>query len=266
VTLNKPVLVFGLVASGLIMQFANSASSTAADTSRATFLGTAPTPDPDYDPSDLGMTVTALPPNGTVLLADGFTPVRLGQLLPLAHLGALKFRPALSGTAGGSGFRSPTAPPAGAVVAAEPGLPAGCAVLSVPLNSGARTIGIQLCPRFDHRASGSFGIITGLPENGAVLLADGTTAVAPGQTLTAAQLKRLRFRPAADTSGQISALSYLVVGPAGGAVAGCVLLIVRPVAPPLGATGRGGSAPASVAGSGVVASVDLAAPLMTYDP
>lgn len=236
------------------MQYQSSASSPVAKASRATFLGTATPLDSNFVPSDLSMTVTALPPNGTVL--DGFTPVRLGQVLTLAHLGALKFRPALSGAAGSPGFGPPTANPAGAVVGADTGLPAGCAVLSVPQDSGARTIGIQISRRSDSRASGSYAIITGLPSNGVVRLADGMTAVAQGQTLTAAQLKRLRFRPAIDAVGQISNLTYLMIGSAGN-LAGCVLLIVRPAAPPLSAAARG--APASVAESSSAGSAGPAA-------
>jgi hypothetical protein len=206
------------------------------------------------------MTVTALPPNGTVLLADGFTPVHLRQALPLAELGTLKFMPALSSTAGSPGFGSCTTNPAGAVVDAEAGLPAGYSVLSVPRDSGARTIGIQIFAGSDYPASESYAIITGLPPNGAVLLADGTTAVTRGQTLTAAELKRLRFRPAIDAVGQISTMNYLVVGPPGGPVAGCVLLIVAPATPPLSATGRSPPAPASVAESSIVAPAGAAAP------
>ena len=221
----------------------SSASLTIAETSPPAAIN------PHYTPSDSIMTVTALPPTGTVLLADGLTPVRLGQTLTLAQLGALRFRPAQSGTAGRPGFGSPTGNPVGAVAGAEAGLPAGHAVFSVPQNSGARTIGVQISFDPDLRASGSYAIITALPANGAVLLADGTIAVTQGQTLTAAQFKRLRFRPAADASGQISTLSYLIIGPAGGAVAGCVLLIVGPAPPPLSATGRSGHAPASLAGN-----------------
>jgi hypothetical protein len=195
------------------------------------------------------MTVTALPPNGTVLLADGFTPVRLSQALPLAELGTLKFRPALSSTVGSPGFGSSTTNPAGAAVDAEARLPAGYSVLSVPHDCGARTVGIQICTGTDHPPADACAIITGLPSNGTVLLADGTTAVTQGQTLTAAQLKRLRFKPAIAGVGQISDLSYLVIRPAGGTLAGCVLLIVRPAAPPWSATARRAPAPASVAES-----------------
>ena len=201
------------------------------------------------------MTVTALPPNGTVLLTDGFTPVRLRQVLPLDQLRALKFRPAWSSTAGSPGFGPPASRPTGVVAGAEARLPAGYFVLSVPQDSGARTIGIQVSCGSDHPASTSYAIITGLPSNGAVLLADGTTYVERGQTLTTAQLKRLRFRPAADVVGQISTLSYLVVDPAGSAVEGCVLLVVGPATPRLSVTAR--SAPTLV--TAARGSIDVAA-------
>ena len=206
------------------------------------------------------MTVTALPPNGTVLLADGFTPVRLRQVLPLDQLQALKFRPALSSTAGSRGFGSLTARQTSVVVSAEARLPAGYSVLSVPQDSGARTIGIQLSTGFDHPASESYVIITGLPSNGSVLLADGTTHVAQGQTLTAAQLKRLRFRPAVDAVGHISNLSYLALDPAGSAVAGCVLLVVGPAIPRLSATARSAPTPVTAVRSSVVVAAGAAAP------
>jgi hypothetical protein len=211
-----------------------------------TSLGTVTPHDTHYTPSDLSMAVTALPPNGTVLLADGLTPVRLRQVLTLAQLRSLKFRPALSGTAGSSGFGSPASNPNGAVVGAETGLSAGYAVLSVPQDGGARSIGIQISSEHCDQASGSHAIITGLPTNGAVLFADGKSAVTQGQTLTTAQLKRLRFRPTADATGQISTLSYLVVGSAGDALAGCVLLIVAPGTPLWSALGRNGHASAGV--------------------
>jgi hypothetical protein len=244
------------------MKYQSSTSSSVATISRATSLGTATPLDKNYVPSDLSMTVTALPPNGTVLLADGSTPVRPRQVLTLAQLEALKFRPALSSTAGSQAFGFSTTNPAGVVVDAEARLPAGYSVLSVPQDSGARTIGIQLSDT-DRHASETCAIITALPSNGTLLLADGATTVTQGQTLTAAQLKRLRFRPAIDAVGQISDLSYLMIGSAGGALAGCVLLIVRPAAPPFSATAAGVPAPAGAAESSSAGAAGPAALLDT---
>lgn len=204
--LNKLYFASGLVASGLLMPIQSSASPPIAATSPAGFPGTATPVEANCSRSELRVTVTALPSDGTVLLANGFTPVRLRQTLSLAQLETLKYRPAQS---------------------SEAGPPASYSVLSVPQNSGARTVGIRIS------TSEAYAIMTELPSNGSVLFQDGTTAVARGQTLTAAQLKRLRFKPAVDAAGQISNLSYLVVGPAGSAVAGCVLLIVGPTTPPV---------------------------------
>jgi hypothetical protein len=64
-----------------------------------TSLGTVTPHDTYYTPSDLSMAVTALPPNGTVLLANGLTPVRLRQVLTLAQLRSLK-APARIGSSG----------------------------------------------------------------------------------------------------------------------------------------------------------------------
>src|SRR5689334_3797874 len=175
------------------MQFQRSTISSTARTGRVPFPAATTQPDLECVPSDLSMTVTALPPNGTVLLADGFTPVRLQQALTLAELSALKFKPALSGTVGGQCSAPSTAKQAQSVADDEAWLPAGYSILSVPQHSGARTIGIQICAGADSATSESYTIITELPSNGSVLLADGKTSVVQGQTLTATQLRRLRF-------------------------------------------------------------------------
>jgi hypothetical protein len=41
------------------------------------------------------VTVTALPSDGTALLADGITPITLGETLTVAQLVGLQFRPTL---------------------------------------------------------------------------------------------------------------------------------------------------------------------------
>ena len=213
---------------GAFMQLQRSTISSIANAGRLAFAGAPTQPDLDCIPSDLSMAVTALPPNGTVLLADGFTPVRLRQVLTLAELSGLKFKPALSGAAGSPCSGSSAAKQTRLVVDAEAWLPAGYSILTVPQHSGARTIGIQICAGSDSAAAESCAIVTELPSNGTVLFADGTTSVVQGQTLTAAQLRRLRFKPAVTAVGQISNLSFLMVGRAARAAAGCCLLIVRP--------------------------------------
>lgn len=200
------------------------------------------------------MNVTALPPNGTVLLADGVTPVRLNQVLTMAECRALKFKPALNSAAGSSRFGRTTKPDC-AVVDTETWLPAGLSTMSAPQDSGARTVGIKVC----REALASCAIITELPSNGTILLADGTSPVAVGQTLTAAQLTRLRFRPARGAEGHISNLSYLVVGAAGSAIAGCVLFVVHPAAPPSRSTSYSTPTPATMVESSSEASANPAA-------
>ncbi|WP_346347371.1 DUF4082 domain-containing protein [Bradyrhizobium sp. dw_411] len=102
-------------------------------------------------------------------------------------------------------------------------------MLSVPQNGGPRPIDIP-APRLPVAA---YIEITELPANGTVRLADGITAVAPGQTLSCVQLNELTFTPAADACGKISILQYRTGGPAETAVTGGVLLVVGPDAPPI---------------------------------
>src|SRR5207245_1473952 len=67
--------------------------------------------------------------------------------------------------------------------------------------------------------------VTLLPTNGTVTLADGTTAVALGQVLTAAQLSGLKF--AAGATGSASSnFGYTVTDAAGNAAGGSATLNV----------------------------------------
>ena len=244
------------------MLIESSATSTLAETGRARLLGTATPIDTNYSPSDLRVTVTGLPSNGTVLLADGLTPVHLTQSLSLVQLGTLKFGPARSG-AGVPNSGSPASGLASAVVEAETSPLANCPVLIVPENSRARTIGIQLSADSNIATTESYAIITGLPSNGTVFFPDGTTAVTRGQTLTSAQLKRLRFKPAVGSVGQIATLNYLAVDSAARTTACCVLLIVGPETPALG-TDAPSKLPSGSMAASAVASVGIAALMDTY--
>jgi hypothetical protein len=191
--------------------------------------------DADYTPHDLTVTVTALPSHGLVFKEDGITQVGLGQMVTAAELAALKFRPAAAQTGFATGPTSKLRPE-------------GWFVLSVPQNGEPRQIGIQ--------ASGvsieSYVTIIELPSNGTVLLADGITAVTPGQALSVAQLNGLMFTPAADASGKISVLQYCAGAPDTVVISG-VLLVVGPHGPPprtptvIPATGNNIVAPFAVA-------------------
>ena len=58
---------------------ASSTSLTAAENSLATTIAIAAPSDTNFAASALVVTVTALPSNGTVLLADGITPISIGR-------------------------------------------------------------------------------------------------------------------------------------------------------------------------------------------
>ena len=91
----------------------NSTSLTVGENQLATSIGLAAPVDSLYAAADLAVLVTALPSNGTILLADGITPVNLGQSLTVTQLVGLKFRPALNSFATSSSFGFTVSDPAG---------------------------------------------------------------------------------------------------------------------------------------------------------
>ena len=186
--------------------------------------------------------MTALPSNGTILLADGITPVNLGQSLTVTQLVGLKFRPALNSFATSSSFGFTVSDPAGSSAVGSASLTIGAATtpvltswksLIVPQNAGATPIGIAAPTDANYSSSSLSAKITALPTNGTVFLSDGTTAVTVGQTLTVAQLTGLTFKSAATGAGKISSLNYSVSDPAGKSSAGTALLVVGANTPPV---------------------------------
>jgi hypothetical protein len=167
--------------------------------------------EPSYNLHDIMVKVTCLPSAGVVLKADSLTPVVLGDTLTAAELAALTFAP--------TSLRSEETPPGNGLVIY---VPQDCGRLPIPL--------------FANLAAGTAAdtpvVLTELPSNGSVFLADGMTAVVRGQAITAAQLCGLTFRPAADAVGQISLLRYRGSEEA---LTGEVLLVVGPAVPSLGA-------------------------------
>jgi hypothetical protein len=161
--------------------------------------------EPSYNLHDIMVKITSLPSAGVVLKADSLTPVVLGDTLTAAELAALNFAP--------TSLHSEERPPGNGLIIY---VPQDCGRLPIPL--------------FADLAAGTVAdtpvVITELPSNGSVFLANGMTVVVRGQAITAAQLCGLTFRPAADAVGQISLLGYrgseeslteqvlLVVGPA----------------------------------------------------
>jgi hypothetical protein len=72
----------------------SSTSLSVSENSLATSIGIAAPVDTSFGSAALTVMVTALPSNGTILLADGVTPVNVGQSLAVQQLIALRFRPA----------------------------------------------------------------------------------------------------------------------------------------------------------------------------
>ena len=216
-------------------------SLSVSENSLATSIGIAAPVDTSFGSALLTVTVTTLPSNGTVLLADGFTPVSLGETLTVLQLTGLRFRPSLNTYGQSSSFGFNVSDPAGASASATAALTIGptnapllatWASLSIPQNTGATPIGIQAPSDANFVASALNVTITGLPTNGTVVLSDGTTAVTLGQTLTVAQLTGLMFKASATGSGRISDLKYTVSDP-GGTATGDAMLVVGPTTPPV---------------------------------
>ena len=68
--------------------------------------------------------------------------------------------------------------------------------------------------------------VTGLPNDGTVLLSDGVTAVTSGETLSVAQLTGLKFQPTAGAFGKSSTFSYTGSDPSGLSTAGSATLSI----------------------------------------
>jgi Domain of unknown function (DUF4082)/Bacterial Ig domain/Cadherin-like domain len=167
--------------------------------------------EPSYNLHDIMVKITNLPSAGVVLKADSLTPVVLGDTLTAAELAALTFAP--------TSLRSQETPRGNGLVIY---VPQDCGRLPIPLFADLAA-GI---------AADTLLVITELPSNGSVFLANGMTAVVRGQAITAAQLCGLTFRPAADAVGRISLLRYRGSEEA---LTGEVLLVVGPAVPSLGA-------------------------------
>ncbi len=110
-------------------------------------------------------------------------------------------------------------------------------LLSVMQNSGPTSIGIA-APSDNLTAADGLAItVDSLPTSGTVTLGDGTTPVAAGENLTAAELESLDFTPAAGVFAQESTFAYTVTDGAGNATVGTAALDVGgPGAPTLAGT------------------------------
>ena len=193
-----------------------SASLTVVENSKATAIAIAAPTDVTHADSALTVAVNELPTDGVVLLADGVTPVTLGETLTVAQLTGLTFRPTTNAANLSSQFAFTVSDPAGNTAS-------GAATLAIaPSSSGntpsAAAATVPAAPAAGPRSTpGDYNSVFGkalniavpseapsrsvtvqvteLPTNGTVVLSDGRTPVRVGQSLTPAQAAGLRFKP-----------------------------------------------------------------------
>jgi hypothetical protein len=192
-----------------------STSQTVAENSLATAIAFPESSDTDFASSALLVAVTALPSDGMVVLADGITPVTLGETLTVAQLIGLKFRPTLDSFGTTSTFAFSVSDPAGNPAAST------STKISAPADtsSGPSALTVR---------------VTAIPSNVTILLADDVTPVHVGKTLTVRELTALRFRPALNVYGQSSSFAFTVSNPAGVSVSVTAALTIRStITPPL---------------------------------
>ncbi|WP_298831212.1 Ig-like domain-containing protein [uncultured Piscinibacter sp.] len=175
----------------------------------------------DVDGHIVRVTVTALPAGGTLWLADGVTPVTVGQTLPPDQAASLLYRPGaefhgtqtLSYTVTDDG--GATSPPAtvSLIILAVNDLPVAAA------GSGGRghedmPVAVRLGGT-DIDGTVTTVTVTDLPANGTLTLADGTTPVMAGMALTPAQAANLVFMPDPDFHGSVG-IGFTVTDDEGG--------------------------------------------------
>jgi hypothetical protein len=212
-------------------------SLTVAQNSVPTRIGiTAPT-DPNYSASQLTVKVTGLPTDGTVLLSDGITQVMAGEVLTVAQLTGLMFKPPPGAFGKSSTFTYTVSDPSGLSATGAASLAIGAnttppstspASLMVAENAAPAAIGIAAPSDSNYAASQLTVKVTGLPGDGVIFLSDGSTQIAPGAVLSAAQLTGLMFQPTAGMLNTNSVLTYTVTDPSGLSATGSATLAIAP--------------------------------------
>src|SRR5262249_53672142 len=146
-------------------------SLTVAGNSGATPIGIIAPTDSLYPLAKLVITVTQLPKDGTIFLANGVTPVYVGETLTVTQLTGLMFKPT-TGTFGTSSTffytvsdpSGTTAPGSATLTIAPNSLPpmTTAATLTVAENAGATMIGIA-APADPNYSSSQLGVtVSGL--------------------------------------------------------------------------------------------------------
>ena len=113
---------------------------------------------------------------------------------------------------------------------ATPAPPAGNPAVSSPnvvvTENVPAALGITAPTDPNYATSALTITVAGVPSNGTVTLADGTTAVTAGETLSADQLSSLRFTPISGLSDATSSFAYTVADPAGRSSTGVATLAI----------------------------------------
>ena len=157
--------------------------------------------------------------------------------MSVAQLTGLTFKPTTGKFSQSSTFSYSVKDPAGKSTAGSATLAIGpdtmppvttAASLTVTENGGATAIGILAPTDPNYSATQLTVTVKGLPTDGTVYLADGTTTVTNGEKLSVAQLTGLTFKPAAGQFSQSSTFSYTVTDPAGLSAAGSATLAIGP--------------------------------------
>src|SRR6266496_92526 len=217
----------------------NAASLTVTENAAATAIGIAAPTDANYTAAQLTVTVTGLPSDGTVYLADGVTAVTSGETLTVAQLTGLTFKPTTGVYSQSSQFTYSVSDPSGlsasgtatlAIAALSGSGPVTTAAsLTVAQNAAATTIGISAPTDPNYSASQLTVTLTGtLPTDGTLYLADGVTSVTSGEILTVAQLTGLKFAPTTGAVALSEQLNYSVSDPGGMSAIGTATVAIAP--------------------------------------
>lgn len=142
------------------------------------------------------------------------TPESVWQIAPgAAQLTGLEFVPTSGASAQSSKFTYEVSDPTGAITSGSATLgigPSDAPLVTTPTsltvaeNSGTTPIGIVAPSDANFDSSQINARVTALPMDGAVLLANGTSPVTVGESLTVAQLTGLMFKPTQGSTGQNS--------------------------------------------------------------
>jgi hypothetical protein len=221
----------------------NSTSLAVAENSVPTPIGIATPIDDSYGTSALSVTVTEMPSDSAVLLADGVHPVTRGESLTVGQLTGLAFQPTLNAASLTSTFGFNVLDPSGNTTSAAATLAIGSSTtpllttwtsLTEAQNGLATPLGIATPVDINFPSSGPDPVqITALPADGAVLLSDGTTRVTVGEMVDGGATHRA---PVSAGSGptltsDISPFTYTVT-----------------VSDPCGASAKGGRASLPIEG------------------